>query len=35
MWIGYDLVLRLKILRKGLSHFGIFEKQDGSEVKPQ
>ena len=33
---GYDLVLRLKILRKrGLSRFGIFEKQDSSQVKPR
>ena len=35
LWIGYNLVLRLKILPKGLSHFGISEKQDSSKVKPQ
>ena len=35
LWIGFDLVPRLKILRKGLSYFGFFEKQDSSQVKPQ
>ena len=34
-WISYDLVLRLKILRKHLYYFGISEKQDSSQVKPQ
>ena len=32
----YELVLHLNIRRRsGLSHFGIFEKQDSSQVKPQ
>ena len=35
LWIGFDLVPWLKILRKRLSYFGIFEKQDSSQVKPQ
>ena len=35
LWIRYNLMLSLKILRRGLSYFGIFEKQDSSEVKPQ
>ena len=35
LWIGHDLVRRLKMLRKGLLNFGIFEKQDSSQVKPQ
>ena len=34
-WIGYNLVLRLKVLPKDLSYFEIFEKQDSSQVKPQ
>ena len=35
LWIGFDLVPRLKIVRKCLSYFEIFEKQDSSELKRQ
>ena len=33
--IGYDLLLCLKILHKGLWCFWVFENQDSPEVKPQ
>ena len=35
LWIGFNFVPRLKILRNGLSYFAIFQKQDSSQVKPQ
>ena len=35
LWIGFHVVPRLKILCNGLSYFGIFKKQDSSQVKPQ
>ena len=35
LWMGFDLVPRLKILRKHLSCCGILEKQDTSHVKTQ
>ena len=35
LWIGCYLAARLKMLSKRLSYFGIFEKQNSLNVKPQ